>query len=212
MREIASRGHEVASHGNDHHLCMSQSPKELLQDIIVGRQLLEDITGQGVLGYRAPSFSVDDSILKTIRKAGYKYDSSYNSFSMHGRYGRVDLSKATGAGVAYEISRDFFEIPISNFYVSDIVLPLGGGGYFRLIPFPVFRHGIISVLKKQDAFVFYAHPWEFDPDQPRVEQASSGFKFRHYINLNLTEKKLTAMIRAFSNLDFNSCANYLNLH
>jgi len=78
------------------------------------------------------------------------------------------------------------------------------------MPFPLFKFGMNRVLNKNNAFLFYSHPWEFDPDQPRVEQASIGFKFRHYINLNKTQKKLESMIKHFNNLKFISCIDYLN--
>ncbi|MBT7259781.1 MAG: DUF3473 domain-containing protein, partial [Desulfobacula sp.] len=197
VKEIHKRGHEVASHGNQHHLFTNQSFKEVEQDLKSGKALLEDITGHKIFGYRAPSFAVNNDILKIIQGTGHAYDSSYNSFAMHGRYGSIDLSNDTKKGIAHKISNNFFELPISNLTISQKTFPLGGGGYFRLIPFPLFRFGMNRVLNKNNAFVFYSHPWEFDPDQPRVEQASTGFKFRHYINLNRTEKKFTSMIKNF---------------
>jgi polysaccharide deacetylase family protein (PEP-CTERM system associated) len=210
VKEIHKRGHEVASHGNQHHLFTNQSFKEVEQDLKSGKALLEDITGHKIFGYRAPSFAVNNDILKIIQGTGHAYDSSYNSFAMHGRYGSIDLSNDTKKGIAHKISNNFFELPISNLTISQKTFPLGGGGYFRLIPFPLFRFGMNRVLNKNNAFVFYSHPWEFDPDQPRVEQASTGFKFRHYINLNRTEKKFTSMIKNFKNLKFTSCIDYLN--
>jgi len=210
VRQIHERGHEVASHGNLHHLCTNQSLKEVEQDIKYGKALLEDINGHEVFGYRAPSFAINNDILSIIKDTGHAYDSSYNSFSMHGRYGTLDLSNYTKKGIACKISDDFFELPISNLTIHQKTFPLGGGGYFRLIPLPIFRLGMNWVLNRENAFVFYSHPWEFDPDQPRVEQASTGFKFRHYINLNHTQKKLESMIKIFNNLKFISCIDYLN--
>ena len=149
------------------------------------------------MGIRAPSFAVNDKILERIQKAGYLYDSSYNSFAMHGRYGRLDLAGLERKGVAVKIVSDFFELPVSNLSVGTRVLPLGGGGYFRLLPFQMFKQGMKSVLNQDDAFIFYSHPWEFDPDQPRVELASKGFKFRHYIHLSRTRKKTSRIDRHF---------------
>ncbi|WP_413837524.1 XrtA system polysaccharide deacetylase [Desulfobacula sp.] len=210
VKEIQKRGHEVASHGSLHHICTALSFKELEQDLKSGKALLEDITGYKIFGYRAPSFSINNDILKIIQDTGHIYDSSYNSFSMHKRYGTIDLLKNIKKGIAYQISDNFFELPISNFAVKQKTFPLGGGGYFRLMPFPLFKFGMNRVLNKNNAFLFYSHPWEFDPDQPRVEQASIGFKFRHYINLNKTQKKLESMIKHFNNLKFISCIDYLN--
>lgn len=210
VQEIKRRGHEVASHGNLHHLCTSQSPEALFEDLTASKKYLEDLTGEAVHGYRAPSFAVNDRVLAIIRRAGYRYDSSYNSFAMHGRYGRLDLSGCPRKETAVEIAPGFFELPISNLSMGKRVFPLGGGGYFRLLPFQVFRQGMKSVLNRDQAFIFYAHPWEFDPEQPKVEQASPGFRFRHYINLDRTRKKLEAMINSFSACRFLTCRAYLD--
>jgi len=210
VKEIHKRGHEVASHGNLHHLCTSQSLKEAKQDIQDGKALLEDIIGSDIFGYRAPSFSVNNDILKLIQETGHVYDSSYNSFSLHKRYGTIDFSSKTTKGAACKISGNFFELPISNLKVHQKVFLLGGGGYFRLIPFTLFKFGMNRVLNKEKTFVFYAHPWEFDPDQPVVKQASTSFKFRHYINLNRTEKKFKSLIQNFKNLKFTTCIDYLH--
>ena len=210
VRQIRDRGHEVASHGDNHHLCTDLNKNQLTRDLLTSKKRLEDITGQAVYGYRAPSFAVNDQILEKIKQAGYLYDSSYNSFSAHGRYGSIDLSKSIKRGGSYQLAPRFFEQPISNLLLGRTPFPLGGGGYFRLYPTSIFKQGIARVLKKNNAFVFYAHPWEFDPNQPRVHQASRGFKFRHYINLNRTESKLKRMICAFSDAYFLTCKNYLD--
>lgn len=209
VREIHGRGHEVASHGISHHLCTNQSPAELSKDLSASKKFLEDLTGEGVYGYRAPSFAVDNKILKLIHQAGYLYDSSYNSFAMHGRYGRLDLSQSEKQGTAFKLSHDFFELPVSNLNLGKMIFPLGGGGYFRLLPFQLFKQGMKSVLSHDDAFIFYSHPWEFDPEQPRMNQASKGFKFRHYTNLARTGKKLHSLVGAFSRYEFITCMNYI---
>ncbi|MBF0468885.1 MAG: DUF3473 domain-containing protein [Desulfamplus sp.] len=223
VREIQSRGHEVASHGLNHHLCAELSPGALAADLEQSKKLLEDITGIPIAGYRAPSFAINNDILKLIKDAGYMYDSSYNSFGMHGRYGKIDLPERLRQSQVYRMFHDtldshdsdnhgscyFHEIPISNLSVGSKVFPLGGGGYFRLIPFPLFRMGIKKILTKQDAFVFYSHPWEFDPLQPRVRQASVGFRFRHYTNLHRTRKKLITFIESFSAIRFSRCSDYV---
>jgi len=211
IRELVNRGHEVASHGQNHHLCTTRTTKALLEELVDSKKLLEDMTGAPIKGYRAPSFAINDDILKLIRDAGYLYDSSYNSFALHGRYGTITLPQHHKRGAAYHLFDNFYEIPVSNLTLKGKVFPLGGGGYFRLIPFPIFKQGISSFLKHDDAFIFYSHPWEFDSQQPRVEAASPGFKFRHYINLHRTEKKLTALVDAFSGLDFVTCNQYLTI-
>ncbi len=209
LREILKRGHEVASHGVDHHLPLNQSSKDFSEDLQSSRKLLEDITGERVYGYRAPSFSINNDVLDLIQEAGYLYDSSYNSFAMHDRYGALDLSNALKQGAFYKVSNDFYELPVSNLGIGRRILPWGGGGYFRLIPLVLYKQGVRSVLKKENAFIFYSHPWEFDPDQPRVEQASAAFKFRHYIHLKKTETKLRKMIESFQDCNFTTCVDSL---
>ncbi|WP_321495902.1 XrtA system polysaccharide deacetylase [uncultured Desulfobacter sp.] len=211
VNQIIDRGHEVASHGDNHLLCTNMDEKNLAQDLVTSKNRLEDITGRAVYGYRAPSFAINDRILEIVKRAGYLYDSSYNSFSAHGRYGSIDLSKAIKKEGSYQLDNHFFELPVSNLHLRNKTIPFGGGGYFRLYPFSFFRQGIKNVLKKNNTFVFYAHPWEFDPNQPRVHQASKGFKFRHYINLNKTEGKLKKIIKTFTDCDFISCKQYLEI-
>jgi polysaccharide deacetylase family protein (PEP-CTERM system associated) len=213
VKEIHQRGHEVASHGYNHELCPKQSEKEFKRDLVTSKKLLEDTIGDQVLGYRAPSFSVNNDIIKLIEDCGYRFDSSYNSFDKHGRYGKLNLNGNGKNGVAYKISNDFFEIPISNLKlkINNSTLPLGGGGYFRLIPSFIFHLGVRSILKTNSAYVFYMHPWEVDPTQPKVNEASSIFKFRHYINLNKTESKLIKLIDQFQSSNFITCSQYLKM-
>lgn len=211
VRQIRDRGHEVASHGSDHHLCTALDKNKLAQDLKTSKRRLEDITGRPVYGYRAPSFAVNDLILDMIKQAGYLYDSSYNCFSAHGRYGSIDLSEAIKKDGSYQLDNRFFELPISNMNLNNKIIPFGGGGYFRLYPLFFFKQGIRSVLKKNKVFIFYAHPWEFDPNQPRVHQASRLLKFRHYINLSKTECKLHKLINALADCDFITCQQYLEI-
>lgn len=211
VREIHDRGHEVASHGDQHHLCTNQNSKDVLEDLKAGKKRLEDIIGNEIRGYRAPSFAVNNDILKLIRETGHSYDSSFNSFDMHGRYGKIDLSTAAKFKGAFKVFNDFYELPVSNLKIGNRVIPLGGGGYFRLLPFVFFKAGMKQIIKREKMFVFYSHPWEFDPDQPRVDEAPSGFKFRHYVNLHRTHKKLASLLAYFSELDFITCRDYLEL-
>jgi len=224
VKEISSRGHEIASHGYYHHLCNDCSPDDLKKDLIKSKSLLEDIVGFPVYGYRAPSFSISDDTLKIIEDCGYLYDSSYNSFAIHGRYGQISPFQNGQKGIAYKIPRTpnsklatrnsqletFYELPISNLRFAHQVFPWGGGGYFRLIPFPLFRLGVRSILKKENAYLFYMHPWEIDENQPRVDEAFVFYKFRHYINLSKTHRKLSKLIESFAHCNFITCSQYLN--
>jgi polysaccharide deacetylase family protein (PEP-CTERM system associated) len=209
VREIQDRGHEVASHGDNHFLCSSQTTSELREDLQSSKKRLEDITGQPVLGYRAPSFSISRETLELIREAGYVYDSSYNSFAGHGRYGTVDLSAYSRNGSeAIQLADDFFELPISNLRIGGRTIPWGGGGYFRLLPLPVFQAGLKRTLSRQDAFVYYMHPWEIDPQQPRVKIGGLS-RFKHYVNLHRMERKVRRLLCNVSHLHFPSCSQYI---
>jgi hypothetical protein len=128
---------------------------------------------------------------------------------MHDRYGKITLNGTVKFGIVYEISDNFFELPISNLQLNGHIFPLGGGGFFRLIPNFFFKMGIKNILKKENAYLFYMHPWEIDSEQPRVKKASAGFKFRHYTNLGKTGDNLTDIIHTFSRCRFNTCSQYL---
>jgi polysaccharide deacetylase family protein (PEP-CTERM system associated) len=209
VREIQKRGHEVASHGYGHKLCRQEGMRSLEQDLTHSRKLLEDITGSPVWGYRAPSFSVDPEVLKVVEGCGYRYDSSFNSFALHDRYGDLDLRGYPRCGMAARVSREFFELPISNLERGRLVFPWGGGGYFRLIPFRLYAWGLRLILQKKGGIVFYLHPWEVDPDQPRVRNVSLKNRFRHYVNLRSNLSKLKRLMTAFSDCRFLTCEEYL---
>jgi polysaccharide deacetylase family protein (PEP-CTERM system associated) len=211
VKEIHSRGHEVASHGYRHNLCSDSSLRDLRKDLAESKRLIENIIGARVFGYRAPSFSISDSILKTIEACGYLYDSSFNSFGIHGRYGKAHLPQTGRNGIAAKVSDEFYELPLSNLKIDNGTLPWAGGAYFRFIPFPIFRRGVQAILKKQKAYVFYMHPWEIDPAQPKVSRASTISKCRHYTNLGKTASKLSSFIQAFKNYTFITCYQYLQL-
>lgn len=211
VKDIHARGHEMASHGYNHALWKERSHKVLKNDLVRSRNILEDITGDRVAGYRAPSFSIDPDLLKITEDCGYSYDSSFNSFSLHARYGRIDLSKNLKKGIAVKISDSFYEIPVSNLNFSKFVLPWGGGGYFRLIPLSVFYRGVKSILKREGAYLFYIHPWELDPGQPRVDEIPSFYRFRHYVNLGQTRHKVSSLFSRLTGCRFVTCRNYLDL-
>ena len=209
IREISKRGHEIASHGQSHEMCTRLDPQSLLSDLIRSKHVLEDITGAEVKGYRAPSFSISDDTLRLIMKAGYAYDSSYNSFSRHGRYGSITINDQPTSGIAIRIASDFFEIPISNLELGGQTIPWGGGGYFRLLPFSIFKKGIQRILANHLTYMFYIHPWEIYPEQPRVKQAKGLSAFRHYLNLDRILSRLRRMISTFKDCEFITCSQYI---
>ena len=211
VREIQKRGHEVASHGFAHHLCYNQTPEELRQDLSKSKQLLEDLIGAEVTGYRAPSFSINNEAIKIVQNVGYLYDSSYNSYSGHGRYGSLTLPKTQKQNLPmYTLSSTFHEIPVSNLSIGEKIIPWGGGGYFRLLPSLIHRAGVKQILKQNKCYTFYMHPWEIDPHQPRVKEASFFFRFRHYINLRSTKKKLQKLVKDNTAHSFLTCNEFIN--
>jgi peptidoglycan-N-acetylglucosamine deacetylase len=224
VREIASRGHEVASHGYSHRMCNTLSNEDLREDLVKSKCILEDILGQTVSGFRAPNFSIDDRVLSLVADSGYAYDSSYNNFNLHGRYGKISLNGQSMAGIAYKLSDSFFELPISNLpfisfpvlgifgtlaHLSQSVIPWGGGAYFRLVPQSIFCSGVRRILGLSGAYSFYIHPWELDPDQPKIRHASFISRFKHYTNLKETESKLRSMIQELADCRFLCCRDYI---
>lgn len=211
VREIHARGHEIASHGFRHDLCNTLTSSDLRNDLSDSKKLLEDITGSAVFGYRAPSFSISEETLKIVEDCGYMYDSSFNSLSLNKRYGQIDLSKFTKKGIAARVSGCFYEVPISNLGIGKRVIPWGGGGYFRLIPLPVFTFGVELILKRENAYVFYIHPWEIDPGQPRVTEVSALHRFRHYHNLDKNSSRFRTFLKKIPSTALVSCKEYLGI-
>jgi len=210
IKEIYRRGHEVASHGYMHDLCSIVDEVALRNDLRKSKQILEDITGVEVKGYRAPSFSISDDVIHLLKETGYQYDSSYDCSSLNPRHGTIDLAGFMQKGIAYMDSGGFSEIPISNLQIANTTLPWGGGGYFRFWPRSLFQLGVRKILSEQEGYVFYTHPWEFDPGQPRVNQAAPLSRFRHYLNLESSLNKFTSFIKSFDGMEFLTCQKYID--
>ena len=209
VREIHNLGHEIASHGYSHNLCSDVDAEELREDLKKSKSILEDLIRSQVYGYRAPGFSITDQTILHLKETGYTYDSSYNNFSLNHRHGSLDLSQYRKKEIAYEDSEGFWELPISNLTICNMVIPWGGGGYFRLLNRTLFRIGVQRILKKERGYMFYMHPWEIDPEQPRVKEAGLFFRFRHYLNLKKFKDRLSSFIESFQNCSFVTCSQYL---
>jgi len=197
VRRIVSRGHELASHGYGHRLVYSQSPAEFREDVRRAKRLLEDAGGVEVRGYRAPSFSVTTAslwALDVLLEEQYRYDASIFPIR-HDRYGIPDAPRWP-----HEIERPtgrVYEIPGSTVRLAGTNLPVAGGGYFRILPYAWARFGISRVNRlERRPIVFYLHPWEIDPHQPRLK-AGAVSRFRHYRNLHKTEGRLRQLMRDF---------------
>ncbi len=197
VKRIVDSGHELASHGYAHLRASDQSAEEFLDDITRSKALLEDIGGQKVLGYRAPSFSIGSRnlwALDSLLQAGYRYSSSIYPIA-HDHYGMPDASRFA----FYPNGKDgLLEVPITTVRLMQKNLPAGGGGYFRLFPYAVSRWFLQRVNNddKQPG-IFYFHPWELDPGQPRQQNIGMKTRFRHYVNLGRMEKRIKALTRDF---------------
>ena len=197
VKLLARRGHEIASHGYAHRLIYDQTPAAFREDVRRARRLLEDISGQRVIGYRAPSYSITPKSLWAIDvliEEGYEYDSSIFPIR-HDRYG-IPVSDRK----PYLIERragSIVEVPGSTTELGPLNLPVAGGGYFRILPYWWTRWGIARVNRRESrAAVFYLHPWEIDPEQPRLSAGRLG-RFRHYRNLHQTESRLRQLLTDF---------------
>ena len=191
VKEIHSRGHEIASHGYGHIINYELNRDEIYEDIKKGKELLESITGDKVVGYRAPNFSVTQDVIDALTTLGFEYDSSYHPFSKNKRYGQLDVDER---GI-FKLNESLTEIPMSVWKNKFFELSIAGGGYFRLYPYSFFRTLASSYLKKNDYMIMYFHPWEFDPEQPRVKDVKFSYRFRHYVGLNNNLWKLEKLIQ-----------------
>lgn len=212
VTEIASRGHEVACHGYDHTLIYNQEPETFRDDVRRTKAMLEDITGRPVLGYRAPSYSITEKslwALDIIIEEGFSYDSSIFPIH-HDNYGipgaerfPFTVERKAGSIVEFPLTTLAMNLPGKK-----MALPIAGGGYLRLLPAGIIRWGMrhINQVENQPA-VLYFHPWELDPEQPRIK-ARLRSRFRHYVNLDLTEDKLCYL---FKGLEFGTMAKVLGL-
>jgi polysaccharide deacetylase family protein (PEP-CTERM system associated) len=198
VKRIVAGGHELASHGYGHLRASDQGHAEFSDDITRSKALLEDIGGQAVSGYRAPSFSIGAAnlwALDALKAAGYRYSSSIYPIR-HDHYGMPDAPRFA----FYPNGPDgLLEVPITTVRLMERNLPAGGGGYFRLLPYALSRWMMrrVNQADRQSA-IFYFHPWEIDPGQPRPEGVGAKSRFRHYVNLDRMEGRIKALTRDFA--------------
>ena len=197
IRRIVAGGHELASHGYGHLRANLQTRAEFSTDVALSKSILEDIGGQAVRGYRAPSFSIGAGnlwALDTLFEAGYEYSSSIYPIA-HDHYGMPEANRfafhPNGAAGLLELPPTTLRIMNKNF-------PAGGGGYFRFFPYTFSRWMIerVNTVDRQ-ASIFYFHPWELDPEQPRPPGLDLRTHFRHYLNLSRMEGRLRRLMKDF---------------
>jgi polysaccharide deacetylase family protein (PEP-CTERM system associated) len=195
VKAIVAGGHELASHGYGHERASDLDERALTEDVTRAKSILEDLSGRPVLGYRAPSFSIGVGNLwafDVLARAGYRYSSSIYPIK-HDHYGMPDSPR-----FAYRIGSGLLEIPVTTLRVMNRNLPSSGGGYFRLLPYALSKWMISKVNRDdRESAIFYFHPWEIDPGQPRVAGIDGKTRFRHYVNLPRTETKLKALLADF---------------
>jgi polysaccharide deacetylase family protein (PEP-CTERM system associated) len=196
IRRIVEQGHEIASHGCDHKRVFQMTAGEFAEDVARSKKTLEDASGHQVTGYRAPNFSIDARTPwahPALAEAGYAYSSSVAPI-VHDHYGwpgapRFAYHPITGS--------DLIELPVSTVNVAGRTLAAGGGGFFRLLPYSLSRWAIRRVNSEARPAIFYFHPWDMDPGQPRVANAPIKSKLRHYPNLGAMAGKLRRLTADF---------------
>ena len=197
MRRIVEEGHEIASHGWDHQRVFRLGAEGFARDLEMSRKALEDAAGVGITGYRAPSFSIDARTpwaFEVLAEQGYSYSSSVAPIA-HDHYGWREAPRFAFNPLA---GSDLLEIPVTTAYLAGRRLAAGGGGFFRVLPYGFSRWAIRQVNRREDRpAVFYFHPWEIDPEQPRVANAPLRSRFRHYTNLETMADKLRQLLVEF---------------
>lgn len=196
IREIVDQGHELASHGYEHKRATMQTREEFREDVRRTKRMLEDMSGVEVRGYRAPSYSICEDNLwafDELAGAGYRYSSSVYPIA-HDLYGMPSAPR-----FAFRLRESgLLEIPVTTLNYAGRNWPCGGGGFFRLLPYAVYRRGLrrVNRMDRQPG-LFYFHPWELDPEQPRVDGLSAKSRFRHYFNLARTQPRLARLLGDF---------------
>lgn len=197
MRRIAEQGHELASHGWDHARVFTLDAKSFAADLDRARKVIEDTSGQAVSGYRAPSFSIDTRTPwahEVLAEQGYAYSSSVAPIA-HDHYGWREAPRFAFRPLA---GADLIEIPVTTAEFAGRRLAAGGGGFFRVLPYAFSRWAIRQVNRRDERpAIFYFHPWEIDPDQPRVEHAPLKSRLRHYSRLDAMAGKLRRLVGEF---------------
>lgn len=197
VKKIVDAGHELASHGYEHIRVINQNPAEFRQDVVKTKDILEQLCGVEIKGYRAASYSIGQHnlwALDVLQETGHQYSSSIYPIK-HDLYG---MPEAPRFKFRPRGERGILEIPVTTVELFGSKFPCGGGGFFRLYPYVLSKWALKRVNRHDgQAGIFYFHPWEIDPNQPRVVLATKKSKFRHYLNLEKMEARLTRLLRDF---------------
>ena len=196
IKRIVNEGHELASHGLEHQRATTMTRTQFEKDVYDSKAILEDVSGSVIKGYRAPSFSVNDSntwVYEVLVEQGFIYSSSTYPIE-HDLYGVPSWPR-----FKYQREEGITEIPIPTIRKKNANVGIGGGGFYRLYPYWLSKRRILSFMENETApYSFYFHPWEIDADQPYVKNANWRSKFRHYINLSRMESKIEMLLKDFN--------------
>ncbi len=196
VKRIVNEGHELACHGYEHIRVTEQTPEQFRLDINRTKKILEDLGGQEVTGYRAASYSINTQNLwahDILVDEGFKYSSSIYPVK-HDLYGIPDAPRFCYKPIK---NTDFLEIPITTVSIGGKNIPCGGGGFFRFYPYSFSKWAFGKINKGEQSAIFYCHPWEIDPEQPRQQNLSLKTRFRHYLNLHKMEQRIGYLLTDF---------------
>jgi polysaccharide deacetylase family protein (PEP-CTERM system associated) len=196
VKKIVDEGHELACHGYEHIRVTEQTPEQFRLDINRSKKILEDLSGKEVIGYRAASYSINSKNLwahDVLLEEGFKYSSSIYPVK-HDLYGIPDAPRFCYKPIK---NADFLEIPISTIKIGNKNMPCGGGGFFRFYPYLFSKWAFNKINKDEQSAIFYCHPWEIDPEQPRQQGLNLKTRFRHYLNLEKMERRIACLLTDF---------------
>lgn len=179
VQRIAAAGHELGTHGLDHELIWRQTPEAFRRDLLRAKALVEDISGTPVRGFRAPKFSITDWSLDVLRECGLAYDTSFYAHRSHARYPHLSERPQPERGVVRVFRNGLREVALTLLPVGGRLVPWSGGGFFRLIPYPLYRLGVLRSLREEGGFTFFVHPWEADTEQPPLEGLGARRTLQH---------------------------------
>jgi len=209
VREIHSRGHEVASHSYWHRVVTAESKVEFRADLRRSIDTLQGITGTAVHGFRASSASITDWAIDVIAEEGLRYDSSLFPASFHDVYGKLS---ATNPELPIErLPNGLIEVKFACLKIGRLALPWGGGGYFRLLPYPIFKLGIEQILRSTGLFHFFVHPWELGAAPPRLEGLKPHYYFRRYVSIDRTRDRFRRLLLDFTFMPIREYLDTLDL-
>jgi polysaccharide deacetylase family protein (PEP-CTERM system associated) len=202
IRNLAEKGHEIASHGHSHRSFSGLSKAEIKEELISSKKTLEDITGKAVTGFRAPNFSITDDTIELLIETGYQYDSSFFDVKWHPNYGK--LQRHPKNNVPYRIHPELIEVPMTVLNWGPLRIPWSGGAYFRHFPSALFRSGVKHLIR-DGYYHFYIHPWELDTKQPRPEQMNLINRMRHFRNISQSQDKLEQLLQSYQFRSIREC-------